>query len=94
MVPLVTKNQILRRYSFINPKSQTCLALASPMDPSPLKKFSYRSEPFRWDEYQNKLYLLYVQFITGLQAGVLPAVLILKKMKISFIQEMLIEANT
>ena len=43
MVPLVIKNQILRRYSFINPKSQTCLALASPMDPSPLCDYFFKS---------------------------------------------------
>ena len=49
------------------------------------------SEPSRWNEYPANLYLFYIHFITGLQAGVVPAILIWKKMKIQFIKEMIYE---
>ena len=52
-----------------------------------------RSEPYRWNEYQNKFYLFYLHFATALQAGILPAILILKKQKISFLKEMLYEVH-
>ena len=33
------------------------------------------------------MYLFYTQFITGLQAGLIPAIIILKKLKLKFIHE-------
>ena len=57
----------------------------------------YRSEPYRWNEFPDKLYLFYVHFITGLQTGIIPAIHILKKMRkikrIAFIQEILIDCR-
>ena len=52
---------------------------------------NYRAEPFRWNEFPNNLYIFYIHFITGLQAGLVPAILILKKMNITFIKEMVYE---
>ena len=47
----------------------------------------YRSAPYQWNEYPNTMYLFYTQFITGLQAGLIPAIIILKKLKLKFIHE-------
>ena len=52
---------------------------------------NYSAEPFRWNEFPNNLYIFYIHFITGLQAGLVPAILILKKMNITFIKEMVYE---
>ena len=67
MVPLVTKNQILRRYSFINPKSQTCLALASPMDPSPFCCFgNFQFLKMLKGKWRGAIYLKSYNFATSI----------------------------
>merc|ERR1711862_13893 len=43
---------------------------------------SNSAEPPRWNEYPNNFYLFYIQFIVGLQAGIIPTFVILKKMNI------------
>ena len=50
--------------------------------------FIYSTEPSRWNEYPNNFYIFYIQFITGLQVGILPAFTILKK---NNVKEMLYE---
>ena len=46
------------------------------------KNLNYSAEPSRWNEYPNNLYLFYIQFIGGLQSGIIPTFVILKKMNI------------
>ena len=46
------------------------------------KNLNYSAEPSRWNEYPNNFYLFYIQFIGGLQSGIIPTFVILKKMNI------------
>ena len=39
------------------------------------------------------MYLFYSNFIGGLQAGIIPAIIILKKMKAAFIKEMVYDVH-
>ena len=49
------------------------------------------SEPFRLEEYPNYLYPFYAHFIAQLQVVIVPAFIILKKVKISVFKEMFYE---